>query len=292
MLMLKGIYVPHITPFKSNGEIDYESMNKCIEFWISSGLDGLVTLGSNGEFPYLTFDEKISVVKNVIEQVNGRAKIIVGTGAPSTSETIAFSKIIMDLGVDLLIIVTPYYFPLSSKELIAHYSDILNGIDAQIILYDVPKFTGYSMDVHVVEKLVDEYSNIVGIKDSTSNMMHISELIRTVGDKISVFSGSAEFILPTLVLGGKGAIVAVANFIPELTVKMYSCFIEKRYEEAAKIQIKINAIWNALKKFNQLSAVKACMIARNLPAGYPRKPSLPLTNEDMDYISKVLSTYS
>ncbi|MCS7368523.1 MAG: 4-hydroxy-tetrahydrodipicolinate synthase [archaeon GBS-70-058] len=289
---IKGIYVPHVTPFKHDGEIDRESLKRCIEFWINSGVNGLVTLGSNGEFPYLTYEERISVVKDVIDYVNGRVKIIVGTGAPSTYETIKFSKDILDIGgVDALIIVTPYYFPLSSNELIAHYSEVLSKVDAPILLYDVPKFTGYSMDVSVVEKLVKEHSNIVGIKDSTGNMFHISETIRTVGDKISVLSGTAEFILPTLILGGKGAIVAVANFIPELTVKLYNDFLEKKYEEAAKSQLKINAIWYALRKFNQLSAVKACMNIRNINAGYPRKPSLPLNDSEINYVKEILLKY-
>lgn len=290
---LRGIYVPHVTPFDEKGEIDYNSLRQCIDFWIDSGVDGLVTLGSNGEFPYLTYDEKISVVKEVVSYVNGRVKVIVGTGAPSTFETIKLSKDILDIGgINALIIVTPYYFPLSTNELITHYSEVLEKIDAPILLYDVPKFTGYSMDVSVIEKLVNEYSNIIGVKDSTGNMIHISETIRLVGDRISVLAGTADYILPTLMLGGKGAIVAVANFIPELTVKLYKYFTERRYEEAAKIQLNINAIWNALKRFNQLSAVKACMIARNINAGYPRKPSLPLTLEDIKHIKSILSKYS
>lgn len=290
---LKGIYVPHITPFDKNGEIDYNSLKECIDFWIRSNVDGLVTLGSNGEFPYLTYEEKISVVKEIVNYVNGRTKVIVGTGAPSTYETIKFSKDVLDLGgIDALIIVTPYYFPLSSHELLIHYSEVLNKIDAPILLYDVPKFTGYSMDVNVIEKLVNEYSNIIGIKDSTGNMIHISETIRTVGKKISVLAGTADYILPTLILGGKGAIVAVANFIPEVTVKLYKSFIEGKYEEAAKIQLNINAIWNAIRKYNQLSAVKACMIARNINAGYPRKPSVQLNLEDIKYLKDILSKYA
>ncbi|MCS7097298.1 MAG: 4-hydroxy-tetrahydrodipicolinate synthase [Candidatus Methanomethylicia archaeon] len=290
---LKGIYVPHVTPFNEKGEIDYVALKECIDFWIKNGVDGLVTLGSNGEFPYLTHEEKLDVVRKVVDYVNGRTKIIVGTGAPSTYETIKLSKDILDIGrIDALIIVTPYYFPVSSNELLSHYSEILDKVDAPLILYDVPKFTGYSMDVTVIEKLVNEYSNIVGIKDSSGNIIHISETIRTVGSKISVMAGTADFILPVLVLGGRGAIVAVANFIPELVVRLYKCFLEKKLEDAAQIQLNITAIWNALRKFNQLSAVKACMILRGINAGYPRKPSLPLNSEDMKNIKNVLLKYA
>ncbi|MCS7374350.1 MAG: 4-hydroxy-tetrahydrodipicolinate synthase [archaeon GB-1845-036] len=289
---LKGIYVPHITPFKRDGSVDYEALKICVDFWVESRLAGLVTLGSNGEFPYLNGEERRKVVETVIDQVNSRVKVIVGTGAPSTRETILMSKEAFDLGADAIIVVTPYYFKVSDDELFHHYSEVLSKVDAPIILYDVPKFTGYSMGVSVVERLADEFSNVAGIKDSTGSMLHISELIRRVGNRISVLAGTASMMLPTLMLGGKGAVVAVANFIPEISVKLYSSFISGDISEASKLQLIINDIWSSIGRFNQIAAVKALTALRGLPAGLPRKPILPVDEAGRVFLRGLLEKYS
>ncbi|RLE53183.1 MAG: 4-hydroxy-tetrahydrodipicolinate synthase [Candidatus Methanomethylicota archaeon] len=281
MLNLSGIFVPHVTPFKLDESIDFDALKICINYWIESGLSGLVTLGSNGEFPYLTKEEKIKLIQFVLDEVNGKIPVIVGTGAPSTKETLQLSKEAADLGADALIIVQPYYYKISEKELISHYSEILKSIDVPIILYNIPKFTGYNMGVKVVEKLVNEFSNIVGIKDSSNNIHQVSELIRTVGNKISVLAGNADMIFTTLMLGGKGAIVAVANFIPEILVKLYSAFSRGDYDVARRMQMIVNEATSILNQYNQIAAVKAFVNLRGMPGGIPRKPILPLKGDEL-----------
>jgi len=287
-MKLSGIYVPHITPFNKDQSINYEALKTCINYWINSGLSGLVTLGSNGEFPYILREERTKLIKTVIDYVNGKTQIIVGTGAPSTIETIKLSKEAIDLGADALIIVPPYYFKVSSQDLIEHYKKILNKIDASIILYDVPKFTGYSVEVTVFEKLVNEYSQIIGIKDSSNNLLHISELIRRIGDKIAILGGTSRVILPTLVLGGKGAIVAVANFMPKQIVKLYKAFRNGNLEEARKIQLKVNQITDFMKAYNQIAIVKAITNIIGLPAGIPRNPIQSIKGEELEKVRKFI----
>ncbi len=288
MVKLSGIFVPHVTPFKKDGSIDFESLKTCIKYWIESGLSGLVTLGSNGEFPYLMREEKIELIRFVVEQVDGKVPVIAGTGEPSTFETIKLSKEVEDLGVDALLIVQPYYYKPSNEELIAHYSEILNSIDVPVILYNMPKFTGYNMGVEVVEKLVNEYSNIIGIKDSSGNIHQMIELIRTVGDKISILAGNADLILTTLMFGGKGAIVAIANFMPEIAVNLFTAFKQGNHEEAKRMQLIINRATSILNKYNQIAAVKALINLRGLPGGVPRKPILPLKGEEIKILRKFL----
>ncbi len=285
---LRGIYVPHITPFKEDQSIDYDALRACIDFWIEGGLSGLVTLGSNGEFPYLMRSERRDLIKHVIDYVNGRVQVIVGTGAPSTIETIELSKEAVDLGADAVMIAPPYYFKVSSEELLSHYSAILDEIDAPVILYDVPKFVGYSIEVDVFEKLVKEYSQIIGVKDSSNNILHIAELIRRIGDKISIMAGTSRVILPTLVLGGKGAIVAVANFMPKEVVRLYQSFIEGNIDEARKIQFLINEVDMLMKKYNQIAVVKAIVNLIGKPGGLPRKPILPLKKDELDDVKSYL----
>ncbi|RLI39011.1 4-hydroxy-tetrahydrodipicolinate synthase [Candidatus Bathyarchaeota archaeon] len=287
-LRLEGIFVPHTTPFRQDGSLDLEALRACVDFWVESGLHGLVVLGSNGEFPYLTREEKREVVRAVVDQVNGRVPVIAGTGAPSTHETVELSREAVDLGADALMVVTPYYFRPSSEELLAHYSEVLEKVDAPVLLYNVPKFTGYDMDISVVEALADEHSNLVGMKDSSPSLLRLSELISRVGDRISILAGAISITLPALMLGARGAIVAVANFAPELSVQLYRAFREGRLDEAIRAQRVLSEVWAAIQLYNQIAAVKALTALRGLPAGLPRKPILPLSEEAVEQLRELL----
>ncbi|MEM3640883.1 MAG: dihydrodipicolinate synthase family protein [Candidatus Bathyarchaeia archaeon] len=183
-LKLDGIFVPNVTPFTKEGDIDEEALRACVQFWINSGISGLVPCGSNGEAPYLSREERKKVVETVVDEVNGKVHVIAGTGSTSTWETIQFTKDAKDLGVDGVLIVTPYYFKLSRKEIYEHYRTVLETVDIPVILYSVPKFTGYSLEPLLISQLVSEYKSVVGVKDSGGNIGVITEIIRLVGDKI------------------------------------------------------------------------------------------------------------
>jgi len=145
----------------------------------------------------------------------------------------------------------------------------------------MPKFTGLSLDPNAVFQLVSKYDNIVGVKDSSGSISQITEIIRLVGKKVSVLAGTGDVILPTLMLGGKGAIVSVANFAPKMCVDLYKAFKGGNYEEAGGLQLQISYLNEVLvKKYNQLSAIKAALTMLGLPSGYPRRLALPLGEEE------------
>ncbi len=291
-ISLEGIFVPNITPFDKNGEVDLDALRELVEFWIEGKLAGLVPCGSNGEAPHLLREERRKVIKTVVDAANGRVPVIAGTGAISTKETIQLTRDAEDIGVDAAMIVTPFYFKYSMKELYAHYSNVIEAVNIPIILYNVPKFTGFSMQPELVHKLVIEYSNIIGIKDSSGSLSQISELIRLVGDKIAVLAGTADVVLPTLMLGGKGAIIAVANVEPKLCSSLYKTFKDGKFDEAAKLQRKISYLNEILvRRYCQLSAIKEALNLKGLPAGHPRKPTLPLENSDREKIKKLLGNF-
>ncbi|RLG99228.1 4-hydroxy-tetrahydrodipicolinate synthase [Candidatus Bathyarchaeota archaeon] len=287
---LEGIFVPHITPFNKNGEVNWKALRQLVEFWIEGRLAGLVPCGSNGEAPHLLREERRRVIETVVDAANGRVPVIAGTGAISTKETIQLTRDAEDVGADAALVVTPFYFKYSTKELYIHYSSVIEAVNIPIILYNVPKFTGFSMQPELVYKLVSEYSNIIGIKDSSGSLSQISELIRLVGDKIAVLAGTADVVLPTLILGGKGAIIAVANVEPRLCSSLYKALKNGKIEEAAKLQRKISYLNEILvRRYNQLSAIKEALNLKGLPAGYPRKPALPLENSEKEKIKELLS---
>ncbi|MEM3153688.1 MAG: 4-hydroxy-tetrahydrodipicolinate synthase [Candidatus Bathyarchaeia archaeon] len=274
---LEGIVVPHVTPFTDKGEIDFEALRTCVRFWIDGGVDGLMPCGSNGEAPYLAREERQKIIATVLEEAKNSVAVLAGTGAPSTWETIRLTRDAADLGVDAVVVVSPYYFRLSNREIIEHYKAVLEAVDIPILLYSVPKFTGYALEPAVIAKLAMEYSHVVGVKDSGGNIAAITETIRLVGSRIAVLAGTADVVLPTLTLGGKGAVIAVANAFPKLCVSLYKAFKQGELQKAAELQKALNHINEVLvKRFNQLSAIKEAMQMLGLPAGYPRKPALPL----------------
>ncbi|MBX5321824.1 MAG: 4-hydroxy-tetrahydrodipicolinate synthase [Candidatus Bathyarchaeia archaeon] len=285
----EGIIVPHITPFKETGEIDFEALRMCARFWIENGVDGLMPCGSNGEAPYLAREERQKIIATILEEAKGNITVIAGTGAPSTWETIRLTKDAADLGVDAAVVVTPYYFRLSNRELIAHYKAVLEACDLPIILYSVPKFTGYALEPAIISQLAQEYSHVAGVKDSSGNIATITETVRLTSGKIAVLAGTADLVLQTLALGGKGAVIAIANAFPKLCVNLYKACKKGEYQKAAELQHAITHINEVLvKKHNQLSAIKEAMQTLDLPAGYPRKPALPLEETEKTEIKRLV----
>lgn len=292
MFTLEGIFPPHITPFTSEGEIDEKALKTCVKFWVESGVSGLVSCGSNGEAPYLSRDERKRVIAIVLNEVNGRIPVIAGTGSMSTRETILLTRDAKDSGAQAALVVTPFYFQPSEKELKEHFKAILEAVDLPLILYNVPKFTGVSLSPSLVAEIASQYENVVGLKDSSGSIGQITETIRLVGNRISVLAGTADVLFPTLVLGGKGAIVAVANVAPKLCLDLYQAFKNGNYEKAATLQVKISYLNEVLvKRYNQLSAIKEALNILGLPGGYPRMPALPLNEPGKREVKEVISSY-
>jgi len=290
-LSLDGIFVPHITPFTRGGELDVEALKECVRFWLDGGVSGLVPCGSNGEAQYLSRQERMKVIETVVDEVNGKVPVVAGTGSMSTQETIMFTRDAKDLGVDTALIVTPFYFKLSNREICEHYRSILEAVDLPIILYNVPKFTGFSLEPVVVSQLVSKYEGVIGVKDSSGSIGAITEIIRLVGEKISVLAGTADVTLPTLMLGGRGGVIAVANVFPNLCSSLYDAFKRGNYEEANRLQRRVSFLNEVLvKRHNQLSAIKKALELQGLPGGYPRKPALPLESAESKDIENVLKS--
>jgi 4-hydroxy-tetrahydrodipicolinate synthase len=276
-LRLRGIFPPHVTPFSKNEEIDFAAIKHLIHFWLDSGCSGLVTCASNGEAPYLSREERRTILGLVTEEVNGSNPVIAGVGAPSTRETITLARDAEDMNADALLIVSPYFYKPSNTELLVHYTRVISSTDLPVVIYNVPKFTGYNLGVNLLEKIVTEFEQVVGIKDSGAAIEQIAELAEHVGKKISVLAGTTDVFLPSLHMGAKGAILGIANVVPQLCVDLYDYFVQSKFEKARQISTKLLRLNDILvKKFNQISAIKEAMNQLGKPAGFARGPSLPL----------------
>jgi 4-hydroxy-tetrahydrodipicolinate synthase len=283
------MFVPCVTPFTRSGRLDTKALRVCVRFWLEGRISGLVPCGSNGEAPYLSRQERTKVIETIMDEVNGKVPVMPGTGSMSTQETVTFTRDAADLGVDAALVVTPFYFKLSNKEISEHYRKVSEAVDIPIVVYNVPKFTGISLEPTLIQKLATQNERIVGVKDSSGNIGTITETVRLTGDRLSVLAGAADVTLPTLLSGGRGAVIAVGNVFPTLCSSLYTAFKNRRYEEASRLQNRVSYANEVLvKRFNQISAIKEAMRLQGLASGYPRKPALPLDSKGRNTIKNLL----
>lgn len=288
---LEGIFVPNVTPFDRQGGIDTDALERLVDFWLERGVSGLVVNASTGEGPLLSREEQGKLLELVLDRVNNRAIVIAGTGTVGTRETIELTMDARDRDAAAALVVTPYFFKPSDEELFQHYSSLLASVDMPVILYNVPKFTGHSIGPRVIERISREHSNLIGVKDSSGDPGLMAEIIRLVGDRISVLSGSGDMILPNLALGGKGAIVAIANVIPGTCVDIYDAFVGGDLHEAGRLQMRASYVNKVLiRDHSQIAALKYALSLRGLDAGIPRRPLMPLPQKEEREIGEALKS--
>ena len=216
--MFTGSGVALITPFTEDG-VDYEAFGKLIDWQIEQGTDALIVCGTTGEPATMTWEERVEAIDFAVKRTAGRVPVFAGTGGNCTRVVIDFSKKIEKLGVDGLLVVTPYYNKTTQEGLIAHFTALADAVNLPIIMYNVPSRTGVNMLPATVAKLA-EHKNIRAIKEASGNIEQITEVARLCGDKIALYSGNDDHVLPLLALGGQGVISVTANVAPKLMHEM------------------------------------------------------------------------
>lgn len=285
----EGVYVPNVTPFDEAGEIDWGALEGLIEFWLDAGVSGLVVNASTGEGPLLSREEKRATIEFVRRRVGGRGAVIAGTGAIGTRETVELTRDAADLGADAALVTTPFFFKPTPSELVEHFVALDDAVDLPVILYNVPKFTGYTVAPETVDEVSRQCGNVVGIKDSSGSPGAMAENIRLFGGRISVLSGAADMTLPTLAMGGRGAILAVANFIPGVCTDLYRAAAEGDLREAGRLQMTVSYVNKVLvREHPQVAAVKAALALKGYPAGVPRSPLKPLSDGGVEDVHGAL----
>jgi 4-hydroxy-2-oxoglutarate aldolase len=287
--MFEGIYTPIVTPFNDDEEIDYEKMYHNLERWGRTDLAGIVVLGSNGEFVFLSANEKLKLAKDVIERFNKDKKVIVGTGCESTRETIELSKRVSEMGADAVLVLPPHYYKgaMNDEILYRHYMDIGDESPVPVFVYNMPGNTGINLSASIVAK-VSKHQNIVGIKDTSGSIVQLSELVRDTEDGFAVFPGNAGYLFPALAIGARGATLALANVLPEECCTVFSSFKEGRIEEARSLQLKILEINALVTTKLGIPALKAAMDMLGYRGGKPRRPLRPLPEEGRKIVEDAL----
>jgi 4-hydroxy-tetrahydrodipicolinate synthase len=211
--MFSGSMVALVTPMSVDGSVDSDCLHKLVEFHIESGTDAIVAVGTTGESATLTVEEHCDVIRQVVEQVNGRIPVIAGTGANSTSEAIELTGYAKDLGVDAVLLVTPYYNKPTQEGLYLHYKAIAEAVDIPQILYNVPSRTACDLLPETVARLA-QIENIVGIKEATGDLSRVAQIKAMCGEKLELYTGEDANTVDFILAGGQGVISVTANVAP------------------------------------------------------------------------------
>jgi len=288
MFKLHGIYAPIATPFMG-GKIAYDKLEENMNFWLGSDLEGIVVMGSNGEFVLLSPEEKEELMRFVCARAKGKKPVIAGTGAESTVETMRLNEEAAKVGADAVLIVTPNYYKGSMTDpvLARYFTDVADASPLPVILYNMPRNTGINIPAKLAVEL-SNHPNIIGVKDSGGNIVQIADMIRNAAAHFSVFAGSASFLYASLVLGAKGGTLALANVFPNECARLQAFFEAGKLEEARQIQMKLIDSNNAVTARWGIPGLKAAMEMIGLYGGDPRPPLMPLGETDRDALRKIL----
>ncbi|ACA45531.1 4-hydroxy-tetrahydrodipicolinate synthase [Clostridium botulinum] len=290
MSIFKGSGVAIITPFTETG-VDFDKLSELIEWHIKSKTDAIIVCGTTGEATTMTETEKKETIKFVVDKVNKRIPVIAGTGSNNTAASIAMSKWAESIGVDGLLVITPYYNKTTQKGLVKHFKAVSDAVNAPIIIYNVPGRTGLNIAPSTLKELCKD-KNIVAVKEASGNISQIAQIKALCGDKLDIYSGNDDQIIPILALGGIGVISVLANVIPEDVHNMCELYLTGKVNEALKIQLDSLALTNALFIETNPIPVKTAMNLMNMKVGDLRLPLCEMNENNLEILKKELKAYN
>lgn len=243
--MFKGSYVALVTPFYPDGSVNYEKLAELCRWHVESGTDGLVVLGTTGESSTTDAQEDAAIVRCCVDAVGGRIPVIAGGGSNSTETSLAKSRTFRDLGVDGLLLITPYYNKANQKGMYRHFATVAEQVELPIVLYNVPGRTGCALSVDCVRAL-SRIKNVCGIKEASGNISYAAKIACLTNDEFVMFSGNDDMIVPILSLGGVGVISVFANICPRQTHQIVASYLAGDTQQARNLQLKYLELINAL----------------------------------------------
>jgi len=291
-LDLAGILPPVATPFVDD-EVDLAALRANCERWMATGLRGILLLGTNGEAPLIRDDEAVRLVAAAREVVPEDRVLLVGTGRQATRDVIALSRSVAREGADAVLVLTPsvYRNQLTPAALIAHYHAIADGSPVPVLLYNMPQATGVTLTPAIVQELAS-HPNIAGIKESSGDVAVVGELVARVPRDFPVVVGAAASLYASLMVGATGAIVAIANVVPDLVVRLFDLARAGRHDEALALQRTLAPLAAAVTTGYGVPGFKVAMALAGYRPGQPRRPLVPLDEDASRKIRGLFETLS
>lgn len=278
-----------VTPFDDNNQINFPMVTELMNYLISNGTDAIIVAGTTGESPTLTHQEKIDLFKHAVKVADGKYPIIAGTGSNNTKESVELSKEAEAIGVDGLLLVTPYYNKPSQVGLYEHYTAIAKATKLPIMLYNIPGRTSVQLDINTIIAL-SKVENIVSLKDSSGNLDALSQIIEETKDNFTVYSGDDSLTLPIKSIGGAGVVSVSSHIIGNEFKEMLELYEAGEVKKAAKLHRKLLPIMRGLFMAPSPAPVKAALKIKGLNVGSVRLPLVDLTEADQKIIYDLIES--
>lgn len=285
-ILFKGCGTAISTPFDENG-VNLKEFERLVNFQIENGVDAIIVCGTTGEASTMTLDEKLATISCAVKTSHGRVPIIAGTGGNNTKQVVEYSKQVEKLGVDGLLIVTPYYNKCTQNGLIEHYKLIASEVSLPIILYSVAGRTGVNIEPKTCYEL-SKIENIVAIKEASGNLSQVAEIAHLCGDNLHIYSGNDDQVLPVLSLGGLGVISVLSNVKPQYTHDMVQNFFDGNIKKTTEMQLHALPLIKALFSEVNPIPVKEALNILGFDFGVPRLPLTKMTESKSEILKKAI----
>ncbi|MCX6150687.1 MAG: 4-hydroxy-tetrahydrodipicolinate synthase [Ignavibacteriales bacterium] len=289
--MFTGVGTAIITPFDENYNVDYVSLRKIVNFQVESGIDAIIVLGTTGEAPVIDLIEREKIISTVVEEVNGKTKVIVGTGTNDTRNAVELNKTAEKFNVDGLLIVNPYYNKGTQESLLTHYKYISERTNLPIMLYNVPSRTGMNLLPETAVKIHEQCSNITSIKEASGNISQIAHLFSIKPDSFKVYSGNDDQTLPIMAMGGAGVISVFSNAYPAEAKKLSDAIIQGDYKQAQAFSNKYLRMMNLLFVETNPSPIKFVMSELGYCKNILRLPLEPVLEKTKMILQEEMEKY-
>ena len=291
MSIFTGAGVALVTPFKEDLSVDYDQLEKFIDFQIDNGTDSIVICGTSGEASTMSHDEQIEVVSACVSHVNGRVPVIAGAGANCTEEALNLAKRSEKVGADALLVVTPYYNKATQKGLEEYYATVGNSVDVPIIMYNVPGRTGTNIQPATAVKIAKSVDNIVAIKEASGDISQVATLMQMADGCIDLYSGNDDQIVPMMSLGAKGVISVLSNVAPDAAHDICEKYFEGDVKESAELQLKALPLINQLFCEVNPIPVKKAMQLMGIDCGPLRMPLTEISPEHEKNLAQAMKDF-
>lgn len=291
MSIFKGSGVALVTPFCESG-VDFKKLEELIEWHIENNTDAIIVCGTTGEASTMTESERKETIKFTVDKVNKRIPVIAGTGSNNTQSAIDLSKWAESIGIDGLLQITPYYNKTTQKGILAHFKAINDSVTTPIILYNVPGRTGLNILTSTLAKICYICSNVVAIKEASGNLSQIIEMKALLKDRIDIYSGNDDQIIPILSIGGIGVISVLSNIIPEEVHNMCEFYLNGDTKKALEIQLNTLSLTNSLFIETNPIPVKTAMNLIGMNVGKLRLPLCDMDENNLEVLKKDLSNHN
>src|SRR2546425_2322765 len=286
-LKLEGIWTPIPTPLTKQGRVDTDAARRLVDFHIEAGIDGLLPLGTSGEFALLQREERKVLVETVVDQADNRVPVVAGVSDPSIENVVQLSSDAKEAGADGVIATLPYYFTTTDEGHYHHFKTISESIDLPLLIYNIPEWTHSFVTPETVQRLADE-KLVVGMKYTEYNFLNLVRFLKTSGGKIAIFAGSDAMAYSNLEFGGSGAIIGSANVAPKIASKIFDDYKKGNLREAREAQERLLPIIMALNIGKYPAALKEAMSLIGMPVGPLKEPLQALSIAEKRIVSGLL----